>query len=88
VCSSDLLSASNVLQLDCLPPELRCAPCGKSAIGGAVEPADNRLEQAERDLLVEAIFKHQGNISAAARELGVTRDTIRYRIKKHGLQSG
>ncbi|MGA2977417.1 MAG: sigma-54 dependent transcriptional regulator [Spirochaetia bacterium] len=83
-----VLSPSTVLQLDCLPPELKCSPVGRSPLGNAEEPTDNRLEQAERDLLAEALLKHQGNISAAARELGVTRDTIRYRIKKHGLQSG
>ncbi len=49
---------------------------------------DNKLEQVERDLLFEALRRHKGNISAAARELGITRDTIRYRIRKHGLNAG
>jgi DNA-binding NtrC family response regulator len=83
-----VLSASPVLRVESLPPELRCGSASKASSAGPAEPPDNRLEQAERDLLADALLKHSGNISAAARELGVTRDTIRYRIKKHGLQSG
>jgi Nif-specific regulatory protein len=83
-----VLSSSAVLRLDCLPPELERTAAGKGTASIAAEPSDNRLEQAEKDLLAQALRVHGGNISAAARELGITRDTIRYRIKKHGLQAG
>ncbi len=79
-----VLSGSSVLQPDCLPPELtRCAAGEVSREAGP--QADNRLDQAEKELLRDALARHPGNISAAARELGITRDTIRYRIRKHGL---
>jgi hypothetical protein len=29
-----------------------------------------------------------GNLSAAARMLGTTRQTLRYRVKKYGIQTG
>jgi DNA-binding NtrC family response regulator len=43
------------------------------------------LEDVERKLIVEAMERSSGNQSKAARLLGVSRDTLRYRLKKHGL---
>jgi two-component system, NtrC family, response regulator AtoC len=43
------------------------------------------LEDAERSLLVDALDKSKGNVSAAARSLGITRNTLRYRMKKYCL---
>ena len=45
------------------------------------------LEEHERRLLTEALAKVNGNQSGAARLLRISRDTLRYRIKKHGLSS-
>ena len=46
-----------------------------------------RLEDVERDLIAKALAKNAGNVTTAARSLGISRDTLRYRIKKHGLPS-
>jgi len=43
------------------------------------------LEAVERALLVRALEKAAGNQSAAARLLGISRDTLRYRMEKFGL---
>ena len=43
------------------------------------------LEAVERAVLVAAIAKAGGNQSEAARLLGISRDTLRYRIAKFGL---
>lgn len=43
------------------------------------------LDETERRLLMEAMESCRGNQSQAARILGVSRDTLRYRLKKHGL---
>ena len=43
------------------------------------------LEAVERAVLVAAIAKAGGNQSEAARLLGISRDTLRYRIGKFGL---
>jgi DNA-binding NtrC family response regulator len=43
------------------------------------------LESVERALLVAALARAGGNQSAAARLLGVSRDTLRYRMDKFGL---
>ena len=47
--------------------------------------AGMRLEDAEHNLLVNALQKTGYNVTQAARLLGITRDTLRYRIEKHGL---
>jgi two-component system response regulator AtoC len=43
------------------------------------------LESVERSLIAMALEKASGNVSAAARLLGITRDTLRYRMEKFGL---
>ncbi len=49
-------------------------------------PAANPLENAERSLIADAIARSAGNVSAASRILGVTRNTLRYRMRKYGLE--
>ena len=44
------------------------------------------LPQVERDALVRALDQTGGNVSRAARLLGISRDTMRYRMGKHGLE--
>lgn len=44
------------------------------------------LRSAERDLISQALRKASGNVSLAADSLGITRDTLRYRMEKHGLK--
>jgi two-component system, NtrC family, response regulator AtoC len=48
------------------------------------EPARS-LPELERQALQEALTRHDWNVSKAARALGISRDTLRYRIEKHGL---
>ncbi|MEM1210314.1 MAG: sigma 54-interacting transcriptional regulator [Planctomycetota bacterium] len=53
--------------------------------GGAVG-AEESAEDAERRLVENALSACRWNVSATARELGVTRDVLRYRIRKFGLR--
>ena len=46
---------------------------------------DLNLEQAEETLVRRALGKHQGNISQAAKELGLTRAALYRRLEKYGL---
>jgi DNA-binding NtrC family response regulator len=43
------------------------------------------LESLERDTIRRALEKHGGNISHAARALGLTRPALYRRMEKHGL---
>jgi DNA-binding NtrC family response regulator len=66
-----------------LPPEIhvtRSAPAPAAWPAGA--PA---LAEVERRLITEALLACGGNQVRAARMLSVSRDTLRYRMKKHGL---
>jgi transcriptional regulator with PAS, ATPase and Fis domain len=44
------------------------------------------LEENERNLVVRALEKTGGNQTQAARLLGITRDTLRYKMKKFNLK--
>jgi two-component system NtrC family response regulator len=46
------------------------------------------LEELERDLLAAALEKHGWNQSRAARYLGITRNTLIYRMQKYELRPG
>jgi DNA-binding NtrC family response regulator len=45
------------------------------------------LPEIERRMLVQALEASRWNVTRAARELGISRDTLRYRIEKFGLRS-
>jgi two-component system response regulator AtoC len=70
-----------------LAPELRKAPVPKRQ-DRLVPPINEDglvLDDVERKLIAEAMERASGNQSKAARLLGVSRDTLRYRLKKHGM---
>lgn len=46
------------------------------------------LEAAEKALIEAALQRTGHNVSEAARQLGVTRMTMRYRMKQHGIDGG
>ncbi len=52
----------------------------------AAAPAAS-LPEIERQALLHALQSNGWNVSRAARALGITRDTLRYRIDKHGLEA-
>jgi DNA-binding NtrC family response regulator len=70
-----------------LAPELR--KTGHTKRPDRLVPAMNEdglvLDDVERKLIAEAMERASGNQSKAARLLGVSRDTLRYRLKKHGM---
>lgn len=53
----------------------------------ALEPHGSTLSAIEKRLLEDTLGQFSGNISAAARHLGISRNTMRYRLKKYGLSS-
>ncbi len=46
------------------------------------------LQETERMLIEQALKKTRGNQTHAARLLSITRDTLRYKIKKYGIAAG
>ncbi len=70
-----------------LAPELRRSglPKRHDRLVPAVSDDGLVLDDVERKLIAEAMERASGNQSKAARLLGVSRDTLRYRLKKHGM---
>ena len=44
------------------------------------------LEALESQLVRQALERTRGNVTKAAKLLGLTRDTLRYRMEKHGIK--
>ena len=53
---------------------------------GGLPPSGTDLEGWERTLIERALRESDGNQTRAAQRLGITRDTLRYRLKKYGIQ--
>jgi two-component system response regulator HydG len=47
--------------------------------------SSSHIKAAELDLYREALTTHRGNVSAAARSLGISRAKLEYRLRKNGL---
>jgi DNA-binding NtrC family response regulator len=63
--------------------QVRTTPAGEVQVD--IPESGLSLEAVERALLAGALAKAGGNQSGAARLLGVSRDTLRYRLDKYGL---
>ena len=57
----------------------------ESAGTASRSPIDERVAAVERDHLLEALASEGGNVTRAAKRLGLTRNTLRYRLRKHGV---
>jgi DNA-binding NtrC family response regulator len=71
-----------------LPAEIResSSAAGTSSVWGFTLPKEGIvMEQLERDIIRQALSRTGGNRSRAARLLGITRDTLLYRLKKHAI---
>ena len=53
--------------------------------GGGLPPPGTDLEAWERAMIERALSESGGNQTRAAQRLGISRDTLRYRLKKFGL---
>ncbi|MCB1775285.1 MAG: sigma-54-dependent Fis family transcriptional regulator, partial [Gammaproteobacteria bacterium] len=65
-------------------PDLGLNPATSAASSGAIEDT-TALRDAERKMIRRTLEQTGGNVSAAARQLGMTRMMLRYRIDKFGL---
>ncbi len=77
-----VLATGDALTLNDLPASIRGGADAIAAAplsGGALAA---RLDDFERRLVTDAIARHGGNQSAAARELGVTEGGLRYKLRK------
>ena len=87
-----VLSSGEVITAVDLPGEITCGTAADSLETsgevGYFNSTDASLYDMERRVLLDSLEEADGNISAAARKLGITRNTMRYRLKKFGLITG
>jgi len=94
-----MMTNENMIDVGDLPPKLlhdtdsgitRRGEASGSVVNSpvAITTADSiygELAYQERDLVIRALTEAHGNQSQAARRLGIGRDALRYKIKKHGV---
>jgi len=74
-----ILSESDILQ----PGDFLFSPQVSDKDGGEFESYN--LESIERMAIMKTLKKHQGNVSKAAKELGLSRAALYRRMERHGL---
>jgi DNA-binding NtrC family response regulator len=89
---ASMMAESDEIDVGDLPASLLGEPSANSTDGTSRPPGqpsavqeDASLAEHERQLVVSALDKAQGNQSHAARALGIGRDALRYKMKKYGL---
>jgi DNA-binding NtrC family response regulator len=84
-----LHASADEIRPEHLPAELKRTPAPRKTDKLVPHVPDQGLvlEDVEKRLIVEAMERASGNQSKAARLLGISRDTLRYRLKKHGMQA-
>lgn len=82
-----LTSPDSILSEDHLPTEVRNSQKVRGLIAPEAEPMRQvtRLEHAEREAILQAIRKCQGNMTAVARELGIAKSTLYLKLKRFEL---
>ncbi len=63
-----------------LPPEIISDAAGQTRIPAGL------LQENERDMIVKALRENHWNQSKTARTLGISRDNLRYRLKKYNIK--
>lgn len=77
-----MLTDDSVLDVEVLPDQLVREQIDSQALKN---DSGSILANQERRLVVEALHRAAGNQSEAARQLGIGRDALRYKMKQHGL---
>ena len=82
-----ILLAGRPIEAGNLPREIASPPPAAGQKGAFDLPEGGiELEKLELDLIQQALARTQGNRSRSARLLGITRDTLLYRMQKHHLR--
>ena len=77
-----LLSTDSVIHGHHLPPTLQTSEASETVGAGTLA---DRVELFERDIIVDALKRNNGNMAAAARELGATPRILRYKVRNLGI---
>jgi len=78
-----LLSTDGVIYAHHLPPTLQTSDASDTIGTGSL---NERVNLFERDLIVDALKRCNGNLAATARDLASTARIIRYKVKEFGIE--
>jgi DNA-binding NtrC family response regulator len=68
-------------------PQVKAADLGlRAATGGAARLEEMSLDDVEHHLIQRTLSRHDGNVSQAAKALGLSRSAMYRRLQKHGLE--
>jgi len=82
-----LLTEGRAIPPEVLPPEIsHSAPVVERPAAFELGPEGIDLDRLERDLLMEALNRTEGNRTEAGRLLGLSRHQIRNRLRKYGVE--
>lgn len=77
-----LLTSDGVIRERDLPPTLRTPESPRTAEDSSLKTT---VEQVQRDMITVALKHTDGNVTAAAEQLGITPRVLRYKIKRLGI---
>jgi len=81
-----ILLAGRTIEENNLPHEILAPPTSAGNGQFVLPEAGIELEKVELDLIQQALARTKGNRTRAARLLGISRDTLLYRMQKYGIQ--
>jgi DNA-binding NtrC family response regulator len=83
-----VLESGDAILPEHLPPEIssRREPAQRTGSRITIPDKGLSLEELERDLIVQALEKTGGNKTAAAKLLNISYDSLRYQVKRLGLE--
>jgi DNA-binding NtrC family response regulator len=80
-----ILLAGKTVEPENLPHEFSSCTVMPSDSAFILPEVGLHLDDLEADMIHQALARTNGNRSKSARLLGVSRDTLLYRIQKHGI---
>jgi len=84
-----MCSPGEEVSFSLLPEELRMKAISRTSVPVSGKTGKRRLkeevQQVEKQMLMEALIRNNGNRSKAARELGVSEQSVRYKIRKYRI---
>ncbi|MFO7768057.1 MAG: sigma-54 dependent transcriptional regulator [bacterium] len=81
-----VMTDSDRITADQLPDNVGSVPPEAGRLADRMLDTGLSLDEMERQLLEAALARNEGNQSQAARSLGITRNTLIYRMQKYGIE--
>ncbi len=81
-----LMCEGDLIELQDLPYEIRQTDSERGVAGFKLPPEGTSLDEVERSLIHQAMQRTEGNITQAAKLLGISFRTLQYRLEKFGIK--